>query len=66
MQGNDGTLSATSNGLRTSHQYAANGSITAIDIDRVMNLQYEFDAQGRIVRIDENGTLSRYGVSDSK
>ena len=52
-----------SNGLRTHHQYAANGSITAIDIDRVMNLVYEFDEQGRIVGIDENGTLRRYGYS---
>ena len=52
-----------SNGLRTHHQYAANGSITAIDIDRVMNLVYEFDEQGRIVGIDGNGTLRRYGYS---
>ena len=49
------------NGLRTTHEYAPDGSITAIDIDRVLSLEYQFDKAGRIVGIDENGTLSRYG-----
>jgi len=51
------------NGLSTTHQYAPDGSITAIDIDRVMSLEYQFDESGRIIGIDVNGTLRRYGYS---
>ena len=57
----DGTGGYVSgNGLRTARQYVPDGSITAIEIDRVMNLEYRFDESGRIVGIDENGTLRRY------
>ena len=49
-----------SNGLRTTHLYAANGEIKEINIDRVMNLQYTFDDAGRISGIDVDGTLQQY------
>lgn len=60
-----------SNGLRTTHSYAPDGSMSAIDIDRVMQLKYEFDETGRIIGIDANGTMqqfqySQHGLSSAK
>ena len=52
-----------SNGLKTTHLYAANGEIKEINIDRVMKLQYTFDGAGRISGIDVNGTLQQYQYS---
>ncbi len=60
----DGTTGHTAgNGLRTISTFAPDGTIVSLDIDRVMNLDYEYDSAGRIVGIDVNGTLQRYAWS---
>ncbi len=48
------------NGLRTDYRYAADGTLTAIQHRQTLDLQYHYDAQGRISAIDTDGAVSRY------
>jgi hypothetical protein len=61
--GDGGSGYIAGNGLRTTRRHNPDGTISAIEIDEVMRLAYQFDDAGRLVGIDENGTLSQLRYS---
>lgn len=53
-------------GLATRRRHAANGEITSLEIGRALRLDYRFDAAGRIIGIEENGSPRRYAYTDGR
>ena len=56
----------TVGGVRTQRRTTAAGAISELSISRALDLRYEFDADGRIVGIDENGRLDRYAYASGR
>ena len=62
--GETGYLSA--GGVRTSGRFAPNGEPVELALTDSLQLAYEFDERGRIVGIDENGAMHRYGYDGGR
>ena len=48
------------NGLRTSMQFAPDGSVQSVDIENTLNLEYQYDIEGQIVGINENNNAQYF------
>jgi len=67
LDARDGSSSHLSHGgLVTRRRFTPGGALESIEIGQALRLDYRFDAAGRIVGIERNGTPRRYGYTDGR
>ena len=55
-----------SSGLSTRHEFTNAGQIRSISTDQLLELNYQFDEEGHIVEIDENGFRESYQYDNGR